>query len=264
MLMLIGLLLAAAVVVAFVAFSMGAEAKTRLADALAQLAAVRRDLDEKAKHEAHARAELSEVKQALRAEKDALKALKKKAYEAKSAPATPYVAPIAAAIAPSPVPQVDDPKDELLEQVRELDRRYHVQSEQFAKAEAALKQAQNDTKALQAKLELSEKAKGEIASLRQALDGEKQRVGAEANLLLEMRRKVEWYRRIHLVQKSEIQIEKDRAAHVRQRFIEIAMALVRATQQPLSAGLQAELDRIKREEAAYQSVQEKQSVAELH
>lgn len=112
--------------------------------------------------------------------------------------------------------------------------------------------------------------KHEIDGLRTQLAAEKQRIGAEAKVVTDMRRKVEWHRRIHLVQRGEMEKMEDKMAHVRARYLELCGDYVRLTKavpnperlqsQVLSPEGQKELAAMQAEQTEYQQAQEKAPV----
>ena len=246
MLTLLGVLFALTVATAVMVFLSAARARAqaRSLETLkheieAQLAAA-----EKKKQELQS--ELASMKTDLREQKDENKALKKKRFDEKK--------PVPAqATAPSTEPEtILRLEKQWRDAVTELDA-----EKQRATALAI------DLAATQQKLAAFERAqsapvKDDAAPLRAELDAVKKRAGDQEKSVTDMRRKIEWYRRIYIVQQKEMEKEQDKTAHIRQRFLDLCADVVKLQQRvPSLRGEQGtrEVERMRQEQAAYEAAQ---------
>lgn len=130
---------------------------------------------------------------------------------------------------------------------------------QVAQLEQAKLAAAAQTEDLHKKLAgFEQKSRAEADALRVQLTAEKQRVGAEAKAILDMRRKVEWHRRVHVLDQKEVELAADKMAHLRERFLSLCaenIALLKAVNAPEQAQgqLTAEMARVQADQTKYQA-----------
>jgi len=222
---------ALAAIAAFIAFMSLGTSRAALAESQSQVAMLHKQLADRSSSNAHHAVELKRAKAEARENRDELKALKKKRFDDKK--------PVA--------PVVD-------ERAIELDR--------------AWRKAEEDKNALLSRVALLE---NELMGARLAAAKPAPRVVEEApkpavavaapvktapeidpRFHAELRRKNEWYRRIYIVHQKELELERDKTAHVRKKFLDVCRDVV-ALEQIVGSG---EINRMKTEQAAYQTNQE--------
>ncbi len=235
-----GLMVIAALVAVLAVGALGgarkalAEAEKRWADTTRKLEALH------SKHSA-TEAELHTTRQELREQRDVHKALKKKRWDdRKPSAATTAVAP---------------PDDNHLELDRAWRKAEEARSEAVAQVtllEARIATLEGELEGIAKRAAVAPAPSPVVPSPREAKDDERE--AKDAKQIADLRRKLEWHRRIHLVQQKELELERDKTAHVRKRFLEVCGELVRVRKP--DADTQQEIERLSREQAAYQAAEE--------
>lgn len=198
--------------------------------------------------------ELGELKTELRDSKDENKALRKKRYDEKK--------PAQAQAAPSTEPASSSTDTLRLEkQWRDAVTALDAEKARAQTAEAELA----ETKRRLAAAEERVNDDGGLAAVKAELASERRRVQTDEKAVQDMRRKIEWYRRIYIVQQKELEKEQDKTAHVRQRFLDLCVELVELQKRVAGKAKvdTAEVERLQKEQAEYRAAQEKEAGATL-
>ncbi len=261
-------ILSVLVVVAALAavFSMmaSAAAKKKADEVIAIKVQLERDVEEALKRKAALEQELQQLKHDLRDTKDENKALKKKRYEEKKSP-PPAAAPVVMETTTSQAaaPSTNDAAERARLEKQWADAFAELTALKAKNATLEKELADVQQKAA-SRTAASESDKQTIAALREQIAVEKKRVGAEEKVIMDMRRKVEWHRRIHLVQQKELEKEQDKTAHIRQRFLDVCVDVVglqKLLPNAVAPSLASEhslreVERLQQEQTAYKAAQE--------
>ena len=263
MVILTALLVVAALAAVF-SLMASATAKKKADEVTAIKVQLERDVEDALKRKASLEQELQQLKQDLRGTKDENKSLKKKRFdEKKSIPATtPELVEAAATTTTTPAaPSTDSVERARLE--KQWDDAFVELTALKAKNSTLERELADVQQKATSRGASSDSDKQVIASLRDQIAVEKKRVGAEEKAIMDMRRKVEWHRRIYLVQQKELEKEQDKTAHIRQRFLDVCVDVVGLQKltnavAPSLASEQSlrEVERLQTEQSAYKAAQE--------
>jgi hypothetical protein len=238
---ILGVITVAACLAAFFSGSALAAAKKSQAETLAHARTLQNELDAVKAKQAQLAKEAQDSKLEARAERDALKALKKKRYDERkpSAPETP-------------VPDLKAIELERAWRLAEEERKLALEAKHTAEARALV--LEKEVAALKTpKAPATEARTTEVKAAEQKPVTVREAPAIDPKVVMDLRRKLEWYRRIYLVQQKEIALEKDKTAHVRKRFLDACNDVV--VLQQLAGNV--DIDRLKREQAAYQATQDR-------
>ncbi len=256
---IVWILLALAVAGMVFAFWSLGQVKKRVAEVQALRDETQRKVDEAEAKKKALEHDLAQLKTDLRDQKDENKSLKKARFESKKVTAPAQTTTTAVVAASS-----TETEQRLEKQWRETVIALDAEKARAATLDAEVATLRTKAAALEAQLATA-KGKDEIAAIRTQLDAAKLRAASDEKAVMDMRRKIEWYRRIYLVHQKELEKEQDKTAHVRQRFLDLCVDVVTLQKQLPNAQAtnvqREEIDRMKREQAAYHAEQEKKDDA---
>jgi|GEM_PF-4026074 len=217
--------------------------------------------------------ELWQVKNELKDCKIELKETKRKNWASKQVQLTEEKKP--SVLDSNVVAKTDPRSDEHTQTIAQLESKIISLKTDLSTMGEQNTQYQQQLKNTQAELDAFNKtaqdkqvqSQSRIRQLTEQLEIEKKRIGAEASSLIKMKRKVEDFRRIFLVQKNEFGIQKDKLAHIRRRYLQLCSEYVKLLKikthlvvgaQPAPTCVDFKLDaqeieRLEQEERVYQA-----------